>query len=588
MPLTFSPAVRKNRSYLNVCLISCFLVSFVVFFIGLKRQGSVPQVFAGIDDTGVDTANGETLTTNPKTRTTSVTASVRDTIPPTVPILVIPDNSSSISTNMITFTWKSSSDNYGINRYIFYLDGSVLFDDLSPTAKVSPFKYEYSEKDGVSTLLMKYALADGAHTWKVRAYDNNENYADSATWSFTIDTSAPILLISNVGDVTTSISAQDAGTIPADPLVLYVNGPTISGKTEASAKVVLSYLVPGNATVTLTTTADSLGNYSFTLPSLPLDVVISFQVVAKDGVGNTSIIDNVQFKIIHKTISFPSPIKEIIPEIPIVPLEEIRQNILKYLRPYIPEPIVEIIDAASPLINSALGLAIPLARLLAALWLIGTPIWNWSLRTVVRTASAVGMWPTFWLPPIPHHAQGIVFDLDTQKPIPFALITALRLDPEGPITIDQRVSDKDGTYETLRLPSAGSYVLVPTHRDYAFNPLIVLKRFSGMREVYKGETISEERCGLQPPQPLDANPLESNDEGIECVQNVIFAHLYIPMVHLKRSVKERLALSTATLPDNGLAFSTVMMAVITFLSPSPWNIGVLVFYSFVMVRRLII
>jgi len=197
------------------------------------------------------------------------------------------------------------------------------------------------------------------------------------------------------------------------------------------------------------------------------------------------------------------------------------------------------------------------------------------------------MWPTFWLPPMPHHADGIVFDLDTQEPIPFALISALRLDPEGPTPVEQRVSNKDGTYETLRLPSTGSYVLVPTHRDYAFDPFIVTKRFSGMQEVYKGETISKARCNLQS-QTLDANPLESADEGIECAQNVLFAHLYIPMAHLKRSVKERIAISTAVLPDNGLAFSTALMAVIAFLSPSPWNIGVLVLYSFAMVRRLIV
>ena len=114
-----------------------------------------------------------------------------------------------------------------------------------------------------------------------------------------------------------------------------------------------------------------------------------------------------------------------------------------------------------------------------------------------------------------------------------------------------------------------------------------MKRFSGMREVYKGETISKESCNLLP-QTLNANPLENIDEGIECVQNAIFAHFYIPMVHLQRSVKERIALSTAVLPDNGLAFSTVLMAVIAFLSPSPWNIGVFVLYSFAMVRRLIV
>lgn len=172
MPLTHSPTVQKHRAHFNVCLVSCCIVSLVVAFVFsvvVFLTHASPQVFAGIDDTGVDTASGETLTTNPKTRTTSVTASVRDIIPPTVPILVTPDNSSSTSTNMITFTWKSSSDDHGMNRYTFYLDGSVLFNDIPPTAKISPFKYDYSEKDGVSTLVMKYAFADGAHTWKVRA-----------------------------------------------------------------------------------------------------------------------------------------------------------------------------------------------------------------------------------------------------------------------------------------------------------------------------------------------------------------------------------------------------------------------------------
>jgi hypothetical protein len=540
---------------------------------------------AGIDDTGIDTANGETATTSPKTRTVNVTATVPNNNPPSVPILISPDNGSKSSTTIVTFIWHSSTDDFAMGKYQLFVDGSLLFDDLPPDAVKNTAQYSYKEINGIATLALKYALAEGDHTWKVRAYDNDNNRIDSATWSFTIDSTAPILTITGVGEVETSISAQDVNTIPVDPIEIYDSSPTISGYTESSATMQLSYVIPagfsGAGTHILYVTAYTTGLYQFNLPVLPPSAVIRFQILSRDSVGNSTIIDNVPFMIKRRIIYVPGILTPPLPpEIPIIPVEEVRQEIVNIVRPYVPEPVVDIVDTVTPYANSALGFAIPLARLFAALWLIGIPVWNISVRTLLRTAHSVGLWPFFWLPPIPHHAQGIVFDLETQKPIAFALISIMRMDPNGPVVIDQRVSNRYGTYETVRLPATGSYILVPKHRDYLFDREAALKRFSTAHEVYTGNPISKDVCAIG-----DHGLNAIDDGGIECVDNQILAHLYIPMVQQKHSKSEALANTTAKLPDNGLGISTAVMAVIAFFSPTPWNIAVLILYAISLTRR---
>ncbi|MEW6213996.1 MAG: Ig-like domain-containing protein, partial [Nitrospirota bacterium] len=70
------------------------------------------------------------------------------------------------------FSWNASSDgNSGLAKLQLYIDGSLQRDNIINWTAAVP-----------ST-----ALANGSHTWFVRAWDNAGNYRDSATRALTIN-----------------------------------------------------------------------------------------------------------------------------------------------------------------------------------------------------------------------------------------------------------------------------------------------------------------------------------------------------------------------------------------------------------------
>ncbi len=100
-----------------------------------------------------------------------------DTVPPGIPGLVSPANSSFTNDNTPELTWNSSS---GAHTYTLeYADnagftGAVEVTDLSDTTYTMP------------------ALADGDWYWHVKAVDEALNESSYSTaWSFTVDTAAP-------------------------------------------------------------------------------------------------------------------------------------------------------------------------------------------------------------------------------------------------------------------------------------------------------------------------------------------------------------------------------------------------------------
>ncbi|MBI5151096.1 MAG: hypothetical protein HZA34_00820 [Candidatus Pacebacteria bacterium] len=552
-------------------------ILLIVFGIGVLFFSS--RVFSAINDTGVDTENGENLATNPKTRTTAVSATVVDIYPPTAPILVAPDNNGKIRTQLVTFTWKSSVDEEGgTAKYQLYLDGSLLYDSITTPTKNAP-DYTYTDRNTVSNLVMKNALAEGSHTWKIRGFDTNGNYADSATWSFTIDTIAPVLLVKQIGDQTVSISAQDVTTIPTSPVITTTNPPTVSGTTEASVTVKLTMTLPNGQVTQLTTTSGTDGTFSFTLPTLSLNIIAKLQISANDSVGNTSLLDNIPVQVIRKTLKLPAPLDKVIPEIPIIPPEEIKHEIAeRFIRPYVPEPVVDIVDTVAPIGNSAIGFVLPLARLLAVLWITGTSLWSMSVGLLAKAAHTIGLIPLWLFPPV-DHIHGLVFDSQTKDPIPFALLTIVQMKDRGPTVVDQVVADQHGEYETIALDLAGRYEIVPTHRDYLFMEEEAKRKFSGIAEVYTGQPITTELCDVTP-------SIGDDERGLECHEDKLLVHYYVPMEQRKKSsFIARVIEKTAELPSSGLAGAVVLMIGIAFFYPTPWNIGMCVAYIAVAVHR---
>src|SRR3989339_807991 len=99
-----------------------------------------------------------------------------DTTPPSVPILNTPSDGSTINDPNVSFTWEASVDNLSlVAGYEMVIDNAV-----TPVS--------------VATNSYQSNMANGTHTWKVRAQDtlgNISNYSDE--WTFTIDNLPPTI-----------------------------------------------------------------------------------------------------------------------------------------------------------------------------------------------------------------------------------------------------------------------------------------------------------------------------------------------------------------------------------------------------------
>ncbi|MFH1347287.1 MAG: right-handed parallel beta-helix repeat-containing protein [Candidatus Margulisiibacteriota bacterium] len=139
---------------------------------------------------------------------------ILDTTAPEAPTLVSPANGGTTGDSTPTLTWNAvTSDLAGIENYEIYLDGALV--TQAATSYTTPA-----------------ALADGSHTWKVKAEDYAQNWGNySAEWSFTVDTGIP-----NVGSITLSDQTSLSTT--------YTNNLTVSlaasGVTGNPAQMMIS------------------------------------------------------------------------------------------------------------------------------------------------------------------------------------------------------------------------------------------------------------------------------------------------------------------------------------------------------------
>lgn len=238
--------------------------------------------------------------------TPKVTLTIVDNIDPTTPILISPTDNSYVTTGTPTFVWEESTDDRGISKYQWYLNGSLVYDNL-PTgdAETDDYIYTHDTIDGEYDLQLKDALSDGTYTWKVRVYDINGNFSDSATWTFIVDTLAPTFVITDIGAVATSISAQDPSTIPTSPIELEDNEPLIVATGEANSTVDVTVTIPGDPTQNYSTTIDSEGNWELQLGVFERGDIITMDFIITDQAGLVSVINGVEFYIKEIIIVIP-------------------------------------------------------------------------------------------------------------------------------------------------------------------------------------------------------------------------------------------------------------------------------------------
>ncbi len=410
---------------------------------------------------------GETLNQS-KERPVTVSATVADREPPPTAILLSPGNEQHISTSRPGFRWQYSGDTSQINKQQLYIDG-VLFQDNLPFSSTNPNEYEleYQSGTGIFALTHATSLADGEHTWKIKAYDSEGNSSESATWTFIIDTVSSVFAVTKIVDITTSIWAQDVSTVPKDAIEIPTRNPILTGKGEAGADVVLTVRLPSGETETYLFTINEMGHWNVQLFDLPRGEIIYLDFMITDAVGHISTLIDLPLIVEIITIAIPgitNPIEIIIPPA----LEPILEPILK------PVQIVEKItynpldlplpsslqttSQALPLVFqtptrnflkillSWIGLilisSIPFAKITILLTRFGRQL---SLQLFAEILRAIGLLPR-------DNAHGIAFDAKTQQPVPFATIIFQGKTKAGLLYTTTKLTNKEGLYDYHRLP----------------------------------------------------------------------------------------------------------------------------------------
>lgn len=526
------------------------------------------------------------------TQSATINATIPDTPsnndPPGVVILITPQNNAIVNTNKPTLTWKRAEDPTGIKKYTLSLDGSVLFDDIPTSAtENSEYVLKYDSNTEYYSLTPKDSFVDGAHTWKVRAENNVGLGTNSATWNFTIDTLAPPFVVTNIGNVTTSISAQDPSTVPAVPIELSANEPLIVAAGEANATVTMTVIIPGDPIQSYTSDISAQGTWGQQLGTLPRDVVMLLNFVIVDQAGQVSTLSDVPFIIPAIPVVFPpttpppplpTPVTQPPPllELRVIPGDEIIREIFQETQEVIQEttgpilqPVADLTSAAGddfefylpqitfartiPFLPLALTVFVPVVSTF-------TTTGGLSVKLLVRMLQALGIFPA-------GKPQGIVFDAVSHKPVSFALLTITTIDIESENYIQETVvTDVDGVYRGVKL-QPDAYVIDVKHQEFYFPTKNTRPPYLTMKEFYKGEPfdVTSQRYEQLFLVPLDAKTAISRKSWL--------SRLRIALVRFNSKV------SMLIIPL--FLFALVML----ILYPSIWNWFVVLTYAAILVKR---
>lgn len=570
----------KRFCLVLLCLSALFLGSIFSLRPVIAQEGGV--------------APGETVTTNPKSRTPQVTATVADNAPPSTPILIAPSNNSILTDNTPSFVWEASTDDLGINKYILIIDGNTYFDDIPTSSTVNAnYTLTYNDITSQYTLTPTAPIPDGTHTWKIQVWDSNYNSADSVTWTFTIDSNAPSFVVTQIGTANVNISAQDVSTIPVTPLVLTANEPLIVATGEPSSVVQMTLIIPGDPSQNYTIPISSGGNWSVQLGILPRGVVMTLNFLITDPAGNISVLNGVQFMIEQEVIVIPpvtpvpSPTAPVTPEpgvtpeppappitpgpsplivIPITPPRETIYNTVQEIIESLPFPVQEALESLAPLVKelgpiSALFVAasVPIASTIAVATQFGSSL---SPSLLLKILQALGLIPV-------GKPQGLVFNSETDEGVPFAVLTFRSRNAENDLAIIETVvSDSNGIYKGINLP-AGSYQIEVSQQDFKFPTTHPRPRHLGMADYYQGEVFS--LTGDQEPLfliPLD--PLVSNRQH-------------------RWKIKARLVLARLARQSSVALFPLALLSgVLLIVYPTIWNWLIFGLYAVLVGRRVLI
>lgn len=579
--------MKKTAGYFKFCsclsglFASCSLVRFLL--IALLAFICQSHIFFNV-------AFAQSL--DPITTGSVVSAQMPDVVAPSTPILIAPENNSLLTDNTPEFIWTRSTDNVGISYYQLYLNGSIKFNNI-PTSNYNHADYNLS-LDPLTDyyhLTPKNALADGSYTWKIVVFDEAGNFAESVTWIFTIDTTAPTFVITQIGELLTSISAQDLNTIPSEPLELTHNEPLLIGVGEANSQVWLTVKIDSQPNQTFNFNINNLGDWQIQLGILPRDTIITLDFLIRDLANNTTVLEGVQIIIPTPVIIIPpqatptpttllppgtpapsptpdllAPTPTLAPQIviPLLPPKEIiyqatKIPIVANLLSALPDVVKKTLTDLAPIASVLVGGLVPVISMVAVASQFGGQL---SLDLLSKILQAIGLMPA-------GKPQGLVFDSETNQGIPFAVLTITMISDKLEFIINEQIITNDeGIYQGIKLPP-GNYRLSAKHQDYLFPSQKHKPAHLSVEDFYKGEifTINDQQKPAFLLIPMDK--VDQHTTG------------YSKKLHL-RLFLVRLSRFSAKLIIPLFIFS---LMVVSFY-PTLWNWAMVILYSILILLKI--
>lgn len=213
-----------------------------------------------------------------------VSTSVGDLVPPSAPILIAPENGAYIATNQPNFIFLASTDdNSGIAKYQLFLDGKLFIDNLTSTP---------------STIIVTAPseLSEGKHTWYVKVFDQAGNFSFSSTWSFTVDTTPPFIIITDIEEIANlNFSSIDLTTIPPGATVTTRSRrPAFFGRGEPGATIQIN--LQDKKSYQFTTIVSDDGTFVLIPDEDLANDTYEVTIISFDKAGNTTLLPS--FKLI--------------------------------------------------------------------------------------------------------------------------------------------------------------------------------------------------------------------------------------------------------------------------------------------------
>lgn len=280
-------------------------------------------------------------TVPPQTATVSATVPEQTFLPAQ---LKTPENGAITNNPREPFSFYRATSNNGISSYDLYLDGSIVAGDISDSALgQDAYFYTSSRSDNIITVNLKNNIPDGKHYWFVRSHSAGGTSNDSETWSFYVDSTIPLIILTNVDQNTMYWASYDPNSIPPESarhLLLRSTSPLLKGKVEAYANLKITAVCPSTAptncqdqTITLN---EPSGNWEHRLNNLLPDVEYTVYLIAVDAASNIN-----NFPVFY--ILFSTGIPPITPTPTIFPTATLTPT-----PPIFPTPSVTIFPPVSP------------------------------------------------------------------------------------------------------------------------------------------------------------------------------------------------------------------------------------------------